>query len=203
MKSYFCCKNRRPTASFGLSYVHGGSNCLTSNFEGTSNIQNNFFSHNIFLPFHQQVWTILRYRRSKTSCTKNCTCVHGYNFTFNFLWSANFGVQNCFERYNLQISKRRKNNNIHRICWILLILVVKKMNEGVVIRIPIWYKQEVWTSIDRSSTLERFHKRLTAFFWPLEKPYVKRTWHVFVDRKSSSTYFRSKGLVLPTFNQKG
>ena len=58
------------------------------------------------------------------------------------------------------------------------------MNEGVVIRIPIWYQEEVSTLIDKSSTLERFHKRLTAFFRPLQKPYVKRTRHVFVDKES-------------------
>ena len=57
-----------------------------------------FFPQYPFCVFHQQVWTILRYRRLKTCCTRNCTCVHRYNFTFNFFWSTNFGVQNCFER---------------------------------------------------------------------------------------------------------
>ena len=64
----------------------------------------------------------------------------------------------------------------------------KKMNEGVVINIPFRYEEEVWTLIKRFFTLEHLHKRLTAFFWTLEKLYVKRTWHVFVDRESNWCY---------------
>ena len=41
-KSYQGCDDRRETASFDLFHVHTGSNCDTSNFEGTSNIQNFF-----------------------------------------------------------------------------------------------------------------------------------------------------------------
>ena len=57
-----------------------------------------FFPTIFYCVFHQQVWTILRYRRPKTCCTRNCSCVHRYNFTFTFFWSTNFGVKNCFER---------------------------------------------------------------------------------------------------------
>ena len=57
-----------------------------------------FFPTIFFCLFHQQVWTIFRYWRLKTCCTRNCTWVYRYNFTFNFFWSTNFGVQNCFER---------------------------------------------------------------------------------------------------------
>ena len=42
-RSYQGCDDRRETASFDLFRVHTGSNCDTSNFEGTSNIQSFFF----------------------------------------------------------------------------------------------------------------------------------------------------------------
>ena len=50
-KSYQGCDDRRETASFDLFHVHTGSNCDTSNFEGTSNIQKNVFFPQYFIAF--------------------------------------------------------------------------------------------------------------------------------------------------------
>ena len=50
-RSYQGCDDRRETASFDLFHVHAGSNCDTSNFEGTSNIQKNIFFPQYFIAF--------------------------------------------------------------------------------------------------------------------------------------------------------
>ena len=50
-RSYQGCNNRCPNASFGLFHVLEGSNCLTSNFKGTSNIRKKYFFPTIFFAF--------------------------------------------------------------------------------------------------------------------------------------------------------